>query len=203
MSGGSRFTFLRGAFRNGVLWGAGFSVLGVATMAVLRLAGILHGPVSWVQGLGLAIRFGIVGVVAGVAFSSVIRLLYHGRRLADINWVRFGLTGGLVTGAFVPLFLQAMNLLSGDGLVPWRLVLDDGVWATVFGAVAAGGSMWLAQRAGALAAGRNQARLSGGEAVDRLVSAGEPDYPVPQRPPAVGAREDPLGAGYRAPPNEH
>jgi hypothetical protein len=39
-----------------------------------------------------------------------------------------------------------MNLLSGDGLVPWHLVADDLVLSAVFGGITAAGTMILAQR---------------------------------------------------------
>ena len=158
---------LRGAVRNGLVWGAGFAVLGFGLFSVLRLTGVLTRG-DWVDGLGLAARMGIVGFIAGGAFSSVIRLVYHGRRLRDINWIRFGIAGGVVTGVFVPLFLQAMNVLTGGHLVPWRLVLDDGVWATVFGAIAAGGSLKLAQRADAANTRKNQDQLDEADSPDRL-----------------------------------
>jgi hypothetical protein len=163
----SSFRRLRAALRNALVWGGGWSALALAVFSILRLAGILPSG-SWVQGLGLAVRFGIVGFVAGGAFSGIMRLAYHGRRLRDIKWVRFGIAGGVVTGVFVPLFLQAMNLISGDGLVPWRLVLDDALWTAVFGGLVAGGSLKLAQRADALTPGPSQDRLDSVEAVDPL-----------------------------------
>jgi hypothetical protein len=64
--------------------------------------------------------------------------------------VKFGILGAIVGGVGVPLFLQLMNVLSGDGPIAWRLVLDDGPWAAVFGAVAAAGSILIARRASAL-----------------------------------------------------
>jgi hypothetical protein len=70
---------------------------------------------------------------------------------------------------FVPLFLQAMNLISGDGLVPWRLVLDDALWTAVFGGVVAGGSLRLAQRADTVAPAPKQDRLDSVKTVDRDV----------------------------------
>ena len=160
------FRRLRGLMRNALVWGAGWSAFSLAVFATLRLAGVSHA--SWTQGLGLAARFGIVGAVAGGAFSTIIRLVYHGRRLRDINWVRFGIAGAVVTGVFVPLFLQTMNVLTGDGLVPWRLVLDDALWTAVFGGVVAGGSLRLAQRAEAVAAGASYN-------VDRLTAAEDQD----------------------------
>ena len=167
------FRRLRGLMRNALVWGAGWSAFSLAVFATLRLAGVSHA--SWTQGLGLSARFGIVGAVAGGAFSSIIRLVYHGRRLRDINWVRFGIAGAVVTGVFVPLFLQTMNLISGDGLVPWRLVLDDALWTAVLGGVVAGGSLKLAQRADASEAATHQDQLDRSARVDRLTVGGGRD----------------------------
>ena len=148
--------------------GAGWVAAGVALLATLRVVGVLSFP--WGELLGFAIRLGIVGAVAGGAFSVVIGLLYHGRRLSEISWVRFGIGGAVVTGLFVPLFLQTMNVLSGDGLVPWELVLDDALWTAVFGGAVAGGSLKLAQLADALSPGRSQDQLDGLGGLDRLAS---------------------------------
>ncbi len=169
------FRRLRGALGNALVWGVGWFTAALAVFAALRVVGILPDTVSWAAGLELAIKFGIVGCIAGGAFSSVIRLLYHGRRLSEISWLRFGIVGGVVTGLFVPVFMQTMNLLSGDGLVPWELVLDDGLLTAVFGGAAAGGSLKLAQLADTLLPGRSQDQLDRSEGVDRLASAGERD----------------------------
>jgi len=168
MFGDNRFRRLRGLVTNALVWGAGWSTLALVVFSTLRLTGIIPERVSWLEGLGLAARFGIVGGVAGAAFSAVIRLVYYGRRLRDINWVRFAIAGAVATGVFVPLFLQTMNVLTGDGLVPWRLVLDDALWTAVFGGVVAGGSLRLAQRAEAVAAGASYN-------VDRLTAAEDQD----------------------------
>jgi hypothetical protein len=166
--------WLRGLVRNALVWGAGWSTASFAVFTALRFAGYFQ-RVPWTQGLGLAARFGIVGAIAGGAFATFIGLAYHGRRLRDINWIRFGLAGAVVTGVFVPLFLQAMNLLSGDGLVPWRLVLDDAVFTAVLGGVVAGGSIKLAQRADVLAAGSGHGQLDDPGSVDRLTPPGKQD----------------------------
>ena len=155
MSGHDRFRPLRGAMGNALLWGLGWCLAGLVIVAALLLAGVLPRD-SWAAGVGLAIKMGFWGGLAGGVFSSVIRLAYRGRRLSEISWVRFGLVGGIVTGAFVPVCLQALNVLSGDGPIAWHLVLDDGLWTAVFGAAAAGGSLKLAQRV-------DRARLPAGE----------------------------------------
>lgn len=164
---------LRGALGNALVWGAGWFVAGLALFATLRLVGVLPASVTWTEVLEYAVRAGIVGVAAGGAFSLVIGLLYRGRRLSEISWVRFGIAGGVVTGIFVPLFLQAMNLLSGDGLVPWELVLDDGVWTAAFGGVAAGGTLKLAQLGESEHPGGGRDRLEAPGGAERLASSGE------------------------------
>jgi len=165
---------LRGLLKTAVVWGAGWSALALVVITALRLTGVMSGG-SWREALGLAARFGIVGAAAGAAFSTVIRLAYHGRRLREISWIRFGIAGAVVTGVFVPLFLQAMNVLSGDGMVPWRLVLDDALWTAVFGGIVAGGTLKLAQRGEALAPGADQERIDGSHSVDRLPAVRKPE----------------------------
>jgi hypothetical protein len=101
-------------------------------------------------------------------FSAAVRLTYMGRRLRDIHPARFALLGGIVGGVGVPLYLQMMNVLSGTGPIAWGLVTDDGIWAAVFGAAAAGGSILLARRADALAPGAEPGTLDGAADLDQL-----------------------------------
>lgn len=149
---------LRATLRTALTWGAAWALAGGAIVAMLALFDPDPGIESLVERVGLAIfaalswgvRFGLAGVVIGTVFSSVIGISYRGRRLADISPVRFALLGAVVGGVGVPLFLQTMNVLSGDGPIAWGLVTDDAIWASVFGAAAAAGSIWLARRADAL-----------------------------------------------------
>lgn len=173
MAGDDTLRHLRGTLVTALLWGGGWfaAVLAaVAAFTLLSIVGIVPAGFSLREALSLPFRAGIVGAVVGVAFSASIRLLYRGRRLSDLSWVRFGIGGGLLTGVFVPLFLQAMNLLSGDGLVPWELVLDDGLWTAVFGGVLAGGSLKLAQRADHMLPPRARDQLAGVEGTDQSAS---------------------------------
>lgn len=164
---------LRGALGNALVWGAGWLTLGLVLAATLRILGVVSW--SWAEVLGLAMRAGIVGGIAGGVFAGVIRLLYHGRKLSEISWVRFGLGGGVFAGVFLPLFMQAMNLLSGHGLVPWGLVLDDALLTGFLGGAAAGGSMKIAQLTDALPPGDSQVQLETPEGVDLLAPEGERD----------------------------
>jgi len=175
MAVGNIFRRLRGALGNALVWGVGWFTSAFTVFAALRVAGIIPPAISWEAGLDTAIRLGVMGVIAGGAFSSVIRLLYHGRRLSEISWVRFGIGGAVVTGLFVPTFISVMRLIEGDGFLPLESLLTNGLIAAVFGGAAAGGSLKLAQLADTLLPGRSQDQLDRLEGVDRLASAGERD----------------------------
>lgn len=150
MAGNSLWRRLRGALGNMLVWGLGFatvSAVAVTVVGVLSAIGVLPGRFPWREAMGLIARLAIIGGVAGAAFSTFVGLLYRGRRLSEISSARFGVSGALVTGLVVPLFLQAMSLLSGNGLVPMELVLDDALMAAVIGGLAAGGTLKIAQLA--------------------------------------------------------
>ena len=55
--------------------------------------------------------------------------------------------GGAVMGIFVPLFMQSMNIVFGDGPIACNLIDTDVIWSAIFGTVTAGGSLRLAQYA--------------------------------------------------------
>ena len=144
----------RAILRNALMWGTAWALAGGGIVAAFALFDPSPGIESLPERVGMAlfaaaswgVRFGITGAVIGTAFAAAIRFGYQGRRLADINPLRFTLLGALIGGAGVPLFLQLMNVLSGGGPIAWGLVTDDAVWATVFGAVVAGGTIVLARR---------------------------------------------------------
>jgi MFS family permease len=164
------------SLRTGMTWGAAWAVAGGTITGVLALfdpnPGIESLPerigMAIFAGIGWGIRFGIAGAVIGTMFSAAVRLTYMGRRLRDIHPARFALLGGIVGGVGVPLYLQMMNVLSGTGPIAWGLVTDDGIWAAVFGAAAAGGSILLARRADALAPGAEPGTLDGAADLDQL-----------------------------------
>lgn len=156
-----RSRHLRAVLRNALTWGAAWALAGGSIVTAIVLFDPGPGVESLIERVGQAlfagvswgVRFGIAGAVIGAAFSAVIRLGYRGRRLADINPVRFALLGAVVGGVGVPLYLQAMNVLTGGAPIAWGLVTDDAVWASMFGAAAAAGTILLARRADASARG--------------------------------------------------
>lgn len=138
---------IRGAIGNGIVGGAVWTTLAAASMAVMKIAGMLEPTIGWLDVLGMTIRIGIFGGIASGAFALLLPIFYRRKRLADINWVKFGVVGGVVSGLFVVLFTRGASVLFGDEPVAWNLIDTDILIGTVFGAITAGGSLWLAQRA--------------------------------------------------------
>ena len=180
---------LRAILRTAMLWSAAWALAGGAIMATFALFDPDPGIESLPERLGMTVfagvawgvRFGLAGAVIGAVFSTVIRVGYRGRRLADINPVRFALLGAVVGGVGVPLFLQTMNVLSDGRPIAWGLVTDDAVWATVFGAAVAAGSIMLARRADRLPPGSHPEQLEQGDDLSVTPSAARPETSTTQR----------------------
>lgn len=146
MADDGKFRRIRGALGNAIVFAVGWTVAGFATWLLLRQARSVP-PLSLLDGIGMSVRVGVMGFITGAAFPGIMRLAYRGKRLSEISWVRFGIVGGIVTGLFVPVFMQTMNILSGDGMVPMALIGDDILLAAAFGAGMAALSLRLAQYA--------------------------------------------------------
>ena len=168
MNGSDIVQRLRGALGNALVWGAGWFAAALVVMAALRILGFADPGATWIGALKDAARFGVVGTIAGAAFSSFIGFWYHGRRVREIGWVRFGIGGGIVTGLFVPTFIVVMRFLSGDGFLPFDALLRNGLVGAVFGSVAAAASLRLAQLGGILLPGGKEGSRDLLAAPDRL-----------------------------------
>ena len=79
---------LRAIALNGLFWGGAW-FLGVMTMATT--ANLIDGRGFLIDGWELAVPGGILFAVTGVAFSTVITLVLRGRKLSELNWMRFGI----------------------------------------------------------------------------------------------------------------
>ncbi|HJQ12154.1 MAG TPA: hypothetical protein VJ840_14075 [Gemmatimonadaceae bacterium] len=146
MSDENRFTRLRAIIRNAAVWGVGWGAIGTAVATAMRFVDKIPFANAVLDGIGMGIRIGFIGALAGTAFFAFISVAYRGKRLRDISWVRFGIGGAILAGLFVPAFLQTMNLITGGDVVPWNLVSDDAVFSALFGGITAAGTMFLAQR---------------------------------------------------------
>ena len=154
MIGGSIIRRLAGAVRNGVVWGAAWFGLAMAGFGVLRI--VNDNPVSWLDAIGMSIRIGIVGGLTGGAFAAFISFFYRGKRLSEISPARFGFGGGIIALAFMMAWLGLGNLLTGGSVPPWEDINSDLFFATLFGGISAGASMWLAQRGASLPGGTEE-----------------------------------------------
>ena len=169
---------LRAVLRTALTWGAAWGAAGGGLAGILGLFDPDPAIESLPERVGMAIfagvswgvRFAIAGAVIGSVFSAAVRITYLGRRVSDIHPARFALLGAVVGAVGVPLYLQTMNLLTGGSMIPWGLVMDDGIWASVFGAAAAGGSILLARRAD-LARGTEHDEVADAGSIDALPAA--------------------------------
>ena len=154
---------LRAVVGNAIVWGVGWFV---GTFAVGLTLQLLSGGLNAASFRGIlqfALRASVIGGIAAGAFSTFIILRYQGRRLSELNWVRFAIGGAVVTGLFIPGFIILMRLLSGDPFLPLRNLLNNALFGAVFGGAAAGASLKLAQMADRLLPGRPRDRLERGE----------------------------------------
>lgn len=136
---------LKAVIGNAIVWGGAWFLGGLALFTAVLLIQQPPGR-TFFDALGMAIKCGVIGGVAGTIFSTFIALRYQGRKLSEISWVRFAIGGGIVAGLAVPGFLWVMGALTG-GAASLRLLVDDAVLSAVLGTVAAGASMKLAQAA--------------------------------------------------------
>ncbi len=171
---------LRGALRNAVVWGIGWGILGFATTMLVRMTGLVDAPVSVLDAIGTGIKVGVVGGIAGTAFSAFIALVYRNRRIQDISWWRFGLGGSAVTTVGMTGLMEGASLLSGGGFVPWNLISYDVASFVVFGFGAAAISIKFAQLATSLGATADEAILDERRSADQLTS-GDGATPLIQR----------------------
>lgn len=146
MSVDGRFRRIRAAIGNAFVFAAGWTLGGFIIWFVLRQAGAIP-HLSILSGIGMSIRVGFMGFIAGAFFPAIMRLAYKGKRLSEINWLRFGLVGALITGLFVPTFMETMSVLTGGGWVPFSLIRGDIVLSALLGGLASAFSLKLAQYA--------------------------------------------------------
>lgn len=138
-------TRLRAATLNAVLWGGAFFAASFALLASSIALGQAPDGIGLLDAVAMAVRIGVWGGLCGLVFSAAVGLRFTGSRLAEIRVLPVLLGSAVGIGVFVPLALQTLNLISGDGLVRWSLVLDDGLRMGLIAGVAAGLTLKLAQ----------------------------------------------------------
>jgi hypothetical protein len=146
MSDETRFRRVRAVFRNAVVWGVSWGALGSIFAGLMRLADNIPFWFALLDGIGMGIRIGIAGALAGAAFSAFISVAYRGKSVRDISAAKFGLGGAIFAGAFIPAWIQAMSLITGGGFVPFDLINTDLIYSSLFGGITAAGTILLAHR---------------------------------------------------------
>ncbi len=162
------FRGLKAILKNAFLWGATLGVVGGGLVGLYAL--IFAGPgveslpervgEALFAGVAMGVRFAVGGAFIGTLFATALRLAYRGRALANLRIGRSALLGALVGGIGIPLVYQFLNILSGDGPVAWKYLIDDIPWAATFGAAAAAGTIWMARRAAAVGPSQEAAALA-------------------------------------------
>jgi hypothetical protein len=138
---------LRAAAVNAALWGGGFFATSLTLMTASLVLGQAPDGIGFLDGVGMAVRFGFWGGICGLVFSAAFGLRFTGRRLASIRVWPVALGSALGIGLFVPLALQPLNILGGEGPIAWGLIADDGLWSGLFAGTASGLTLKLAQLA--------------------------------------------------------
>jgi hypothetical protein len=140
---------LRAVVGNAIVWGGIWFVAGCMFYWLVRFVGLIHmaDHTSFVNMIGTALRIGIAGAVASTVFSLLIGVLYKGRALRDISWMRFGLGGGVVSTAFILGMMFIPRWLGGEPILSPADWVGDAFITAVFGTIAAGGTMKVAQMA--------------------------------------------------------
>lgn len=136
---------VRATLGNAVLWGVAWFTGAFLAYGGLSMLGVLG------YGLGMvaeaALNIGIIGGVAGLAFSGWIRLRYVDRELSDIRPWSFGLSGALASAFLVPTFVALGRILTGAPALDLTTLLVSGLVAAILGGGTATGSLAAAQMA--------------------------------------------------------
>lgn len=120
---------LRAAIGNSIVWGGAWAMGSVALATVLTWLGFASVPLDLESLLQLATWYGVAGVVAGGAFSTILPLAFRGRDVLTVRSTLF-LLGGATAGVL---------------LAP---VLPGPIWiAALLGAGTSGGTLAIAKSA--------------------------------------------------------
>lgn len=154
---------LRGALGNALVWGAFWFGAGFILISGVYLFG--PGDQYWSLYFGNALRFatyvGLMGGVAGGAFSAYIATTFRNKGIEDLSPIRLALGGGLISILMTLVVITVVNTVAGSG---WPLLLEDlAAPLLIYGAIGSVtgfGSVKLAQ--GALPEGAKVDELEAG-----------------------------------------
>lgn len=91
---------LKAALGNSLVWGGAWAGGSVALAAVLTWMGVVSVPLNPEELFQIATWYGLVGVVAGGAFSGLLPIAFRGRDVLSVRTALF-LIGGIAAGVLV------------------------------------------------------------------------------------------------------
>lgn len=148
---------IRGAVGNAVVWGVGWILAGVAIISVVYVLGFAGGR-TFLESLGAAASsFGVLGFLAGGAFSIYLGSVGRRKQIHEINAGRTAVVAGLLTAVSVPLLRIGLEALGASFIVPIEVLLLTSALPGVLGGLTAFGTIRVAQ--GSLGPGPQQEQV--------------------------------------------
>lgn len=149
---------IRGALGNALTWGVAWFTGGLAITTTLFLTGLYPAAVGWGVAFAIAMNVGVTGFITGGAFSLYLSVVHRHRQLQELRAGRLALAGAVIAA----VLSVGMLVMNGGLILPIQALIGDGLIAATLGALTAGGTIRLSQRA--------SGRLSG-DALERERSA--------------------------------
>jgi len=126
-----------------LVWGASWFLGSIALLgAVLPVFGVSY---PWPSILAISINIGVTGIIVGGVFSGVLRLFYRNKPLLGIDPKKAALHGAILAGVISPLLGTLIRLPTSVSMAISDF-LAVGSFAATLGAIAAGGTIAVAQR---------------------------------------------------------
>jgi hypothetical protein len=156
---------IRGALGNALTWGVAWFTGGLAIATGLFLTGLYPASAGWLVALAIAKNVGVTGFLTGGVFSLYLGVVHRQRQLHELRAGRLAFAGAVIAAV-----LSVGTLVLNGGLIlPIQALVGDGLIAALLGAVTAGGTIRLSQRASGRLRGDAPDALEGErEGLDRL-----------------------------------
>lgn len=134
---------VRGVLGNALTWGIAWFAAGLAITTTLLLIGPRPASAGWWVVFAIAKTVGVTGFITGGVFSLYLGVVHRDRQLHELRAGRLALAGGVIASG-----LSVGLLVANGGLIlPMQAVIGEGLIAAALGALTAGGTIRLSQRA--------------------------------------------------------
>jgi len=134
---------IRGALGNALTWGVAWFAGGLAITTAAFLTGLYPASAGWWVAFAIAKAVGVTGFITGGAFSLYLGIVHRDRQLHELRAGRLALAGAVIAA----VLSVSLLVLNGGLILPIQALVGDGLIAALLGAVTAGGTIRLSQRA--------------------------------------------------------